>query len=75
MAEGRALLAAWGCAILYALKAARNGEDTTDLEASARFAIQHAQRPERRRRKRARPHRVDPATGHCGGCDDAMGVS
>jgi hypothetical protein len=25
-------------------------------------------------RKHARPHKVDPETGFCGGCDDALGI-
>lgn len=41
---GAAVLAAWGTAILYALAAARRGEDTTSLEKSAQHAIDVALR-------------------------------
>jgi hypothetical protein len=44
---GKAVLAAWGTAILYALEQARAGADTTDLEASAKHAIAVAVEPEK----------------------------
>ena len=72
--EGAAVLAAWGTAILYALAAARRGDDTTQLESSARHAISVARASVKSKRKRRRAHRVGP-DGHCPGCDDALGVS